>query len=176
MLILGWLILDFLVEKVKSFLFQTEAAFPLTGIESSPLFVLMWTTHNLAALAAAGATTSVPPNSLQPFLNVSSAALQHLNPFLQSLAAHQNVGFSTHPNMTTPSSPSLSLEGKETLMERAGRRSDSPACAAGTTAGKRMRLSPPAAQPCTSSASTTTATPNQEQTTGIYCKHSSSSF
>uniref|UniRef100_A0A9J2PPL5 Uncharacterized protein n=1 Tax=Ascaris lumbricoides TaxID=6252 RepID=A0A9J2PPL5_ASCLU len=144
---------------------RTEAAFPLTGIESNPLFALMWTTQNLAALAAAGATPSVPPNPLQPFLNASSAALQHLNPFLQSLAAHQNVGFAAHPNMGTSSSPSLLLEGKEALMDRVGRRSDSPACATGTTGSKRMRLSPPAAQPCTSSASSTT-TPNSEQSSG----------
>lgn len=59
----------------------------------------------------------------------------------------------------------LLLEGKEALMDRVGRRSDSPACATGTTGSKRMRLSPPAAQPCTSSASSTT-TPNSEQSSG----------
>lgn len=55
-------------------------------------------------------------------------------------------------------------------MDRAARRSDSPACATGTTATKRMRLSPPAAQPCTSSAPSTT-TPNSEQSNGksLHC-------
>ncbi|VDK52700.1 unnamed protein product [Anisakis simplex] len=155
---------------------ETEAAFPLTGIESNPLFALMWTTQNLAALAAAGATPPMPPNSLQPFLNASSAALQHLNPFLQSLAAHQNIGFSAYPNITAASSPTLSLDNKESHMDRTSKRSDSPAYANDSNNSKRMKLSPPVnalqqqQQPCTSTAASSTgaSSSNSEQPSGKY--------